>query len=264
MSFKENLLKKIKIDKLATKVLSSVGSVESGKKIDKQSMRTLLQMGPYSRQQERDLELYILEKDGSEKQQILVLDNALPIYHTYVDDVVLRKSPTVKEMISIRNAIKILNDKDVLVSRKPASIKTIQTQIIDLLDLSYAPSDIEGIAKDGVLSLEHEDSEGVIQTMTLFAELLGYSSSPKAFQIANYELMGPISKKSGGETVFGPVVIYGIIQNELKLFDESISNLAKERIEMLHKVAVGKENPSMEGGDVFTHLTKLVLQGDKA
>jgi hypothetical protein len=75
---------------------------------------------PWSRRQERDLVLF-LETDGPGQTRILVLDNDLSIYNTSVDDVVLRKSPTVKEMVNIRNAIKILNDKDVVTSKKEVS-----------------------------------------------------------------------------------------------------------------------------------------------
>jgi hypothetical protein len=260
MSFKENLLKKIFIDKLAVQVLSSIGPLESGKRIDRQAMKTLLSMGPYSRHEERDLEMYILEASGDEKQLILVLDNDLPVYRTTVQDVALRKSPTVKEMISIKNAIKILNDKDVLVSKKQESVKTIQSQIVGRMDLSYSREDIEEIENDGVASLRREDVEGVIEAMALFEELLGYQRPPKVFQIANHEMIGPVSKKPDGELIFGPAVIYGIIQNELKLCGGIISNLAKDKIELLHKVAVGKEKADMEGAAVFSHLRELVLQ----
>ena len=59
MSFKENLLKKIKINQLSKKVLQSLGPAESGLKIDKEAMRSLLEMGPYQYQKERE---------GSQKQ----------------------------------------------------------------------------------------------------------------------------------------------------------------------------------------------------
>ena len=49
----------------------------------------------------------------------------------------MRKSPTIKEMISIRNAFKIINDKDVKISTKDESLKTIQKECIDLIDLSF-------------------------------------------------------------------------------------------------------------------------------
>ena len=125
MSFKENILKQIRINKTAKQVILSIGPPDSGRKVDKDAMRRLLEMSPYTYRKERDLDLY-LEDAESEKKKILVLDNDLAIYDTFVEDVVLRKSPTVKEMISIRNAIKILNDSDVVISKKEESVKTIQ------------------------------------------------------------------------------------------------------------------------------------------
>ena len=38
MSFKDNLLTKIKIDKLANKVIASIGPAESGRKADKDAI----------------------------------------------------------------------------------------------------------------------------------------------------------------------------------------------------------------------------------
>ncbi|MBU2621632.1 MAG: hypothetical protein KKD92_04875, partial [Proteobacteria bacterium] len=114
MSFKENLLKKIRIDKMAEKMLNSIGPPDSGRKVDKETMRKMLEMSAYQTRKERDLELYIHDNADGIKR-ILVLDNELPLYNTTVDDVVLRKSPTLKEMLSIRNALKILNDADVIV-----------------------------------------------------------------------------------------------------------------------------------------------------
>ncbi|MGI9570277.1 MAG: hypothetical protein ACR2PH_11195, partial [Desulfobulbia bacterium] len=73
MSFKENLLTKIKINRLAAKVIGSIGPVESGSKADKDAMRTLLELSPYQYQKSRDLELYI-ENIDQEQQKIFVLD----------------------------------------------------------------------------------------------------------------------------------------------------------------------------------------------
>ncbi len=42
MSFKENLLKKIKIDRISKVVLASIGPLDSGRKIYKETMRDLL------------------------------------------------------------------------------------------------------------------------------------------------------------------------------------------------------------------------------
>jgi len=47
MSFKDNLLKKLRINQLSRTVLASIGSAESGLKIDKDAMRSLLELSPY-------------------------------------------------------------------------------------------------------------------------------------------------------------------------------------------------------------------------
>jgi len=51
-----------------------------------------------------------------------VFDNELPIYHTTVADVALRKSPYWQQMFSIRNIKKIMNRHDVLVSEGKESL----------------------------------------------------------------------------------------------------------------------------------------------
>ena len=136
MPFKENLLQKIKINRLSSKVIQSIGPVESGLKIDKDAMRSLLEMGPYKYKKERDLDLYMNEIDDAQSD-ILVLDNELPIYRTTVEDVAIRKSPYTKEMLSIRNIIKILKDSDVKLSRKEESVKIVQKKCNELLNLNY-------------------------------------------------------------------------------------------------------------------------------
>ena len=178
MSFRENLLKKIRIKFLGRNILASMGSVDSGKRTDINAVRELLGMSPYTHHKERDLDLYVQKTDG-EKYRIIVLGNDLPMYLTTVADVAMRRSPTVKEMISIRNAIKILNDTDVVVKKGPETLETIQKECIDLLDLSYKKADLIAIAEDGAASLENAYQDGVIESLSLFGELLGFQHPPK-------------------------------------------------------------------------------------
>ena len=259
MSFKENLLKKIKIDRMSKVVINSIGPSDSGRKIDKETMRELLEMSSYKFRQERDLELYIKEaEEGIEK--ILVLDNDLAIYKTTVEDVGMRKTPSVKEMLSIRNIIKILNDKDVVVSKKEESLKTIQNELIEMIDLSFNKSDIEEIEKDGLDALEKWDTDGVIECLYLFAELVDYKSPPNAMKIINHIVLGSLTKKESGEVMFGPVVIYSTINNYIKLIDEQIGSFDKEKIELMNNIAVGKENAPFEGPLVFQYLKEEVFK----
>ena len=259
MSFKENLLTKLKIDNLAHNVIASIGPVESGSKVDKDAMRSLLEISPYQHQKVRDLDLYVAGIDQAQKK-IFVLDNELPIYQTTIDDVVMRKSPLIKEMVKIRNIIKILKDTDVKLSRKDESVKTIQKACIDQLDLSFTESDIDAIAKDGQASLERDYADGVIECLELFAELLDYQPAPKAFQLGRHKIMGALTPKAGGEVLYGPMTIYSLIHGTLKLIDEQISSFDKTKIELFQQVAAGKQKAAVEGPDVFEYLKNTVLK----
>jgi hypothetical protein len=258
MSFKENLLKKIRIKQLAHEVLASIGPAESGRKIDKDAMRSLLEMSPYQYQQARDLDLYIKKGDG-EPDRILVLDNELPVYKTTVEDVLIRKSPYIKEMTRIGNIIKILKDSDVKVSRKEESVKTVEKECIDRLDLSFNAADIKEMASEGLTALENGYAEGVKESLALFAELLGYQPAPQAFLVRHHEIFGALTEKPAGELIYGPIVIFSLVDNSMRLVSDRISSLDKQRVEYFQQLAQGKEKASVEGSAVFEYLAKEVL-----
>jgi hypothetical protein len=258
MSFKENLLKKIRIDELAKKVLDSIGPPDSGLKLDKDAMRSLLEMSPYQYQKERDLDLYI-KKDDPEKSTILVLDNELPIYRTTVEDVAIRKSPYIKEMASIRNIIKILKDADVKTSIKADSVKTVQKECIGLLDLSFNASDIEAIAREGRDSLQNGYAEGIKESLILLADLLDYRTPPPPFQIRHHEIFGKLLQKEGGEALYGPMVLHSLIDNSTKLITRPISSFDKAQMEFFQQVIQGNQKADMEGSDVFHYLKEAVV-----
>jgi len=259
MSFKENLLQKINIDKMAKQVIASIGPVDSGRKVDKKTMRSLLEMVSYTYKRKRDLDLFIKDVDA-EKTRILVLDNDLAIYHTFVYDVAMRKSPTVKEMMNPFSVIKILKDTDVVISKKEESVKTIQKECIEKLDLSYDESDLDEIVKDGTASLEREYADGVIESMDLFAEILGYSAPPKPFRITHHKIVGALTQEQSGEVFFGPMVLYSIIHNTIKLIDQRIVSFDRGKIEFVQQVAAGKEQASSEGPYVFQYLKEIAIQ----
>ncbi len=260
MSFKENTLKKIQINRLAQKILPSIGAPDNAQKLDKETMRALLAKSPYTYQKERDLDLY-LEKIG-DQSNILVLDNELPIYHTTVEDVALRKSPYIKEMANIGNIIKILKDSDVKLSIKADSLKTVQTKSIALLDLSYTRSDIEALVQESSAALENRYAEGVKENLSIFAEILGYHPPPKAFHLRHHELFGALTTREAGEMQYGPIVLYSLIDNSLKLIDAQISNFDKKKMEFFQQVAAGKERASVEGAETFEYLKKAVFIND--
>ena len=258
MPLKENLLKKIRINQLFQKVLKTIGPAESGLKIDKEAMRNLLEMGPYQYRQERDLDLYI-EQPHEGQSIVLVLDNELPIYQTTVEDVVMRKSPYTKEMLNIRNIIKILKDSDVKLSRKEASLKIVQEKCIDCLDLSYTESDIAALAKEGSNSLENGYVDGILESLSLFSELLNFQTPPKAFRVPHHEIFGAVSEKAAGEIMFGPAVALSRVDNSLRMLEDQVSNRDSTKIDLFKKVILGQEKASAEGTEVFRQLKERVL-----
>jgi len=237
MSFKENLLKKLRIDRLAANVIGSLKPQETIPAVDKEAMKRLLELGGYRHRRERDLDLY-LKASETDEGKILVLDNDLAIYKSTVEDVALRKSPTIKEMISIKNAIKILNDSDVVISKKENSVLTVKEECIHMLDLTFNAFDIKMIEKDGADALALSDTDGVKECLSIFAELLNYTPFPDAFAIDNHIIMGTFKKKEKN-IILGAVVLYDTLRNTLKLIDELVDGNAKDINIFLQRVAAG-------------------------
>jgi len=257
MGFKQELLKKIQIDRLTEKVLATIGLSGSEQKVDKGLFRVLLEMAEYRHQRERDLDLY-LPPEGSGMTHVLVLDNDLPFYKTTISDIAMRKSPTVKEMVNIRNAIKILNDGDVVVSKKADSVKTVRQECLSRLNLSFSADDVEAIAADGVGSLENGYADGVQECLDLFAELLGYQPAPKAFRADHHRIIGAVSQKETGEIVFGPIICYNLMHNRLFAVLSAIGSFDRIKMEGYQEVINGAEKPSLTGAEVFQFLKDAV------
>jgi hypothetical protein len=254
MSFKENILRKISIERLAQTVTASIGPPGSSARLDKEAMRKLLEMSPFRHRKERDLDLYINER-GAKFPDILVLDNELPIYRTTVEDVVLRKSPCVKEMVSIRNVVKILKDSDVKISRKEDSLAAVRQACLDQLDLSYSAEDIENIAYDGAGSLESRYAEGVLENLAIFAELLELQPAPKPLRVPHHTIYAA----PAGARTFGPIVIYGPADNTLKMLATPIDSGDPEQMEQYRRVVEGAAPPAVEGPEVFKAMQKNIL-----
>lgn len=242
------------------RVLVTLGPTGSGSKVDKNAMRQLLDTAGYRHKKLRSLDLYLPEGTGEwAKQNILVLDNELTIYNTTVDDVALRKDPTIKEMISIKNAIKILNDKDVVISRKDKSVETVYTESISRLDLTFTNEDIKKLEYDGRSAVEWNDTEAILETLNLFAELLKYYSEPKTFKLDGYAMTGAYSRNSKGEELFGPSVVFSIGNGTLKLIQETFHVPDKEAVKRFQDIVLGRKDPAAMGPSVMEWLARQVM-----
>lgn len=253
MAFKDNLRKKIAINDLAVRINASMGPPDSGRRIDKDLMRKLLAEGDYEKSVEREMEIYRLPPLG-DQPRLLVLDNDLPIYKTSLEDVVLRKNPIVKEMLNIRNVIKILNDAKVVVSKKEASLETVRQELIAGLDLRFTREDIEDLVYDGRSALENRYGDGVQDTLRLMAELLGYSAPPKALQAPHTTIWG-----ASGQRQFGPLVVYNVMHNRLQGIATPIVLDDPEALRRYEGVLAGSEKPDETGADVFKTLGSAIL-----
>jgi len=263
MSFKENLKKKMLIDTLSRTMSQSIGSPEMPWKVDKETMRRLLSLSPFVLEKRRDLELYFRQVEPG-IGEILVLDNELPLYgKTTLDDVTLRKSPKLKEMISIRNAIKILHQSDVIMSKGRDALRYVHDRALDLLDLRFEEKDIEEIVNDGIDALERGDSEAVMETLDLFVELLGYESVPAAALVNDYVMFGSRHEAEDKREAFGPIIMYNDRTNTLRLVKETVHVDDPVGQELIPRVALGEVEPDAEGYLVFRFLKEVVMKRER-
>jgi hypothetical protein len=256
MGFKENLKRKIDIDRLAARVVESVsGGADSSRRIDKPAMRQLLEMAGWPVHHERDLELY--QPPGDEAETVLVLDNDLPLYRTTVADVALRKSPTVKEMVNIRNIRRILNDGDVVVSKKAATVEPLHHAAVARLDLSYTAEDVSAIAYDGAASLDSRYPEGVIEAMDMLAELLGWQPPPTIFASPHHHIYGRLERRDG-KVNYGPLVVFSRVHHRLWYVDRSLNIADEDDAAYFQHVLQAKAQVAAEGLDAFKAMAAAV------
>lgn len=259
MSFKENLLRKIELENLAARVIASCGTDQVLRRIDKESMRSLLEMSPYQHQRERDLDLYIKES-RKEQKMILVLDNELPIFRSTVKDVVTRRSPRTLEMWNFRTIRRILVDSDIKVSTGAESVETVLKDAVGLLDLAYTDADIENLAKEGMAWLAGKKGAEVEKILTLFAALLGFQKPPKYFKLDQTVCYGLGVPAGGKGIVFGPLVLYRPATNILLWVDGSFFRDDEQQLDFLGSVASGLTSVPITGDAVFEKLQARVLE----
>jgi hypothetical protein len=259
MSFKENLLQKIELERLAFKVIASLGTEQARHRIDKEAMRAILELSPYRYLHERDLDLYV-KNTGGELKMILVLDNELPIFRSTVRDVVVRRSPRTLEMWKISTIRKILVDSDIKLSTRKESVETVLQDTVARLDLAYTDKDIKDLAREGMAWLAGREAPGVTEILTLFAALLGFRKPPKIYGLDQTISYGTATAGPNKEAVFGPLVIYRPPDNTLLWLDKTVSRSDRQQMELLRAIAAGRKSVPVTGDAVFEKLLANVLE----
>ena len=259
MAFKDNILLKIKMDRLAENVYRSLKPVqEKPMKIHRESMEELLALNGYTHKTERFMDLYTKPQENGDTW-ILVLDNELPLYNTSMEDVLMRKNPFLKEMISIKNAIKILKDSDVIITKKNDTVNHLYHAVIDTLDLSYTERDIDAIAEDGVDAWREWHIEEVLRCIDIFSEVLALTTLNHPFILDKCLFKGRVATEGEGRSIEF-ILIYDSPRNQLMLFDQPVEEKDEKTVQTVLDVAMGKRKCNVAGQDVFHYLKKKALK----
>lgn len=259
MGFKENLKRKIHLDRIYRKAVYTIKDPnDTPRWVDKELTREILAMTDFEYKKEGNLPLYI-RAPGDDTMEVLVLDNELPIYHTSVEDVVLRKNPHWQEMFSIRNIRKIMNDQDVVKSRGRDSLERLYAVALDRLDLTYTRDDISSLLDDARMAFDMGSSGRITESLHLFLELLGFE--PVSFDVLEPDLQffGRPVGEGAGESIHEHLIVFSEETPSLGL-KKGIFSPAEEVDEAwVARYAQGAEPPDLRGVAVFEFLARILV-----
>jgi hypothetical protein len=258
MSLKENLKAKIKLDRLFQSLVSTTREPPGRRWLDKGLTKELLAMTDFEPKKARNLDLYLRPLKG-EIMEVAVLDNELPIYHTTVADVTLRKSPYWQQMFSIRNVRKIMNDHDVIASKGKESLKRLHASALALLDLTYTRDDLTLLLEDARRGLEQESIEQIQESLNLFVQLLDFQ--PLSLEVLEPGFQSFARPKLNGGVV--PTFEHLILSNEknlsLGLKKGAFSPQSDSDLGWVMQYAQGEVTVDLQGIAVFKFLAELAL-----
>ncbi|UCF03669.1 MAG: hypothetical protein JSV14_08595 [Deltaproteobacteria bacterium] len=259
MSFKENLRAKINLDGLLRKITSTIRETPGQRRLDKGLTQKLLEMTDLEHKKVRDLDLYVRPLEG-ESMEVLVFDNELPIYHTTVADVALRKSPVWKEIFSIKNIKKVMDDKDVIVSKGKESLNRLYNDALARLDLSYTGDDLALLVEDARRGLEQKSLEQIQESFDLFFTLLHFQPVSLGILEDDIEVFARPKANGGATKTFEYPIFFNDENFLLGLKKGTISPQSDLDLAWVMQYARGEEGADLEGVEVFEFLAVLALK----
>ena len=259
MSFKESLKAKIRLDKLLQRLISTMREPPGKRWLDKVLTRELLDMTDFEHKKVKDLQLYIRPLEG-EIMEVVVLDNDLPIYHTTVADVALRKSPYWQQMFSIRNIKKIMNDQDVIISKAKESIKRLHANALALLDLTYSRDDLAPLLEDARQGLEQKSIAQIQESLDLFFALLDFQPVSLEVLERDLQIFARPKLNSGVVPTFEHLILFNEDNLSLGLKKGTFSPKSDSDLAWVMQYAQGEKTPDLQGIDVFEFLAELALK----
>lgn len=259
MSLRENLRKKIRIERLSQKIAATMKEVSGHHSVDKEAVGELLQLTDFEPVKTRDLLLYVRPYRGDLKE-VLVFDNELPIYHSTVADVAMRKTPHWKEMFNIKNIIKVLDDKDVVVGKGRESLNRISAVALAQLDFSFTKEDLDRMLRDAQRSLQKKSAVDILESLALFSELLGFEPIVTALEEPSLQLFGKLKIADEKAPLYEDLVVYNQHRQDVLLLKGDFSPRSDWDLARLLRCVHQEIPPDAEGEDVFAYLVTLARQ----
>ena len=258
MSFKENLRAKIKLERLYHSLVSTTREPPGRHWLDKELTKELLARTDSEHKKVRGLHLYVRPLKG-EVMEVAVLDNELPIYHTTVDDVTLRKSPYWQQMFSIRNVRKIMNDHDVITSKGKDSVKRLHANALALLDLTYTRDDLALLVEDARRGLEQKSISQIQESLDLFFELLDFQAVSLEVPEPGFQSFARPKPNGGGVSAFEHLIIFNEENLSLGLKKGTFSAQSDSDLACVMQYVRGEKTADLQDIQVFEFLTELAV-----
>ncbi|MFH0810752.1 MAG: hypothetical protein V2A77_09850 [Pseudomonadota bacterium] len=254
MSFQENLQKKMILDRMARRLQLALPAVRKEyESIDKAEVRRFMEQTGYKPEKIRGLELYRHGGDGL-PDEVLVLDNELPLYRNVSpEEVAMRRNPEVREIFSVANVKKIMNDHDILVAKGRAAIAHVHDRAVSELDLRFTADDIKSIVSEGGRALAARRAADLAGQIDMLFDLLGYQEMEKIDIQCLYGRPEP-------EGYRDIVMLREAEQPGLRLAKGSYAPEDDASMEALSEMAAGLRPPDAEGGEVLSFLGREALR----
>jgi len=259
MAFKEDLKTKIKLDRLLEKLVSTIREPPEKPWLDKVLSQKLLEMTDFEHRKVSGLHLYVRPME-SDIMEVVVLDNELAVYHTSVDDVAMRKSPHWQEMFSVKNIRKIMNDRDVIVTKGKDSLKKLHANALALLDLSYTRDDLTLLVEDARRALGRKSIREIRESLDLFVDLVAFEPLYLDFLARDLRIYAGPKLHGNAVSTFEHLILFDDEKLLLGLKKGVFSPHRDVDLAWVIRYHQGDGQADLEGIEVFEFLAELAMK----
>lgn len=259
MSFKENFKNKMRLDKLVERTTAGMRETPGQRSLNKDAVREILEATDFKHSKVRGLNLYVRPLNGK-SSEVLVLDNELPIYHSSVEDVAMRKTPHWKEMLSFGNVKRILNDQDVVISRGKESLKRIHEIALSQIDLSFTRKDMEQLVADAEMAFEKRSPIQVRELLDLFIDLLGFEPLPLGILEQDFDTFARPKLNGEEMDIYQDLIAFNAERLQLFLMKGNFSPDSDLELAQILQTLQGGQKADLQGANVFTYLADLAVK----